>query len=139
MTKLVRDILIYVTVGFVSYILDVATAPDRYKQCWNAQSQMLLLRHHIFGVFQEFSWLSNQPLLLWLGLFSNLGILIHWYNNNNVCLWTQQLNEQCKVTGGMRSLYNLVGYKRDKYRRDQKIFILITTLIIAYKLCKVQK
>ena len=132
-----KQIHLFLVVGVICYLLDILTAGDRYKSCWNLQTQSLLLLHHIFFVFAMMGWLSTDRTLLKIYCLIIPVTLIHWYFNNDKCAWTQMVNEQCGTSGGLRTIFRVMNIGEDwNYRKVQKIWFTFGLIVAIGKLVR---
>ena len=129
------DHIILISIGLFSYLLDIYVNFDKYTNCiTNIKVQFFHLFHHIFFVFTELGWISNNFYILLFNIIIIPSIFIHWKLNNNKCSWTQYNNKQCNTTHGLRHIAHVTTNFSDPNRKYQKIYLTITWFIILYKL-----
>lgn len=134
-----NDIKNIIIAGFLSYFYDVCR-DNYYKDCITDISvHSHLLLHHIFNIYTQFGWLSNNKTILFLYLLIPIGVLIHWRTNNNKCLYTQFINNICNIPENklFRDIWYLLGFKKLKnYDELHEKYLIIVWFIALIKLFK---
>ena len=136
-----NDLTLILVVGICFYLLDIFTHSQRYEACWNLPSQASLLLHHIYFIFAFFGFLASDKRVLTMYILLVIISLLHWQQNGDHCAWTQQLNEDCQTTGGLRTIFSYfsVGGHSSKvpsktFRKYQKLWYIMGALIALSKL-----
>lgn len=134
-----NDIKNIVVIGFFSYLYDICK-DDYYKYCIKDISiHFHLLLHHIFNIYTQFGWLSNNKYILFSYLLIPIGVLIHWRNNNNKCIYTQHVNKQCNIPENnlFRDIWYLLRIKKLKnYDQIHEKYLIVTWFVALIKLFK---
>jgi hypothetical protein len=134
-----NDIKKITIIGFLSYLYDICK-DDYYKDCiTDINIQVSLLLHHIFNIYTQFGWLSNNKYILFSYLLIPIGVLIHWRNNNNKCVYTQIVNKHCNIPENnlFRDIWYLLGIKELKnYDQIHETYLIIVWFITLIKLFK---
>ena len=133
------DILAIISLGILSYIIDVKTAPeDYYKECIDDNLVKLeLLTHHVLNIYAQFGWLSNNKYLLYGYAVTPLIVLLHWQTNKNRCFLTEDINKKCHIQEDepFRDFWYLIGFKKlTHYDGLHKLYLILAWLISVYKL-----
>jgi hypothetical protein len=130
-------ISIIIIFGIIFYIIDVLTMKGNYMSCNNMLvTHITLLVHHIINIFAQFGWLSNNKYVLYTYLTAPLIVLLHWKTNDNKCIMTEYVNDQCGIKTGtyFRDLWFLLGIKKLKnYDTIHKIYLIIVWIIAVVK------
>ena len=130
-----KELIKLLFVSCLSYGLDILTSKDRYNKCINIKAQLLLFFHHIFISYLNFGAFFMEDKKLLLGII--IGIIltnIHWSTNDNKCILTQEFNSMCEITGGLRSITDLLGIKSGPNRIYQKIYMVLIMIICIKKI-----
>jgi len=138
-----RDISLILICGLFFYLVDIATSAGIYKFCIdNILFHILSLIHHIYNVFLQFGWLSNDFMILHIYLATNILTLLHWITNNDLCIFTKEANIMCgfKKYTYFRDIWHFTGVKKFKYYIFSRyIYIFITSMIAIYKIRKMKQ
>ena len=130
-------ISLIIIVGIFFYIIDVMTMKGHYLSCQNMLvTHTTLIVHHIINIFAQFGWLSNNKYILYAYLPSPLIVILHWQTNNNKCIMTEYVNDQCNIEKGtyFRDLWFLLGIKKLKnYETIHRTYLIIGWLIALIK------
>ena len=132
--------ILYTTfIGIIAYFIDILSPPkNRYKKCnKNLYFHILILIHHIFNIYLQFGWLSNNIILLLFYSFINIFTLLHWSSNNNYCFLTQIINNMCNIPINeyFRDIWYFLGIKNLKnYDTLHYIYLIITLFISIFKI-----
>ena len=133
-----RDIKLIIIGGLFFYLLDIATSFGIYKLCIdNILFHLLSLIHHIYNVFLQFGWLSNDFIILHIYLVINILTILHWITNNDLCISTVGVNSLCGFPQDkyFRDIWHFTGIKKFKYYIFTRyIYIFITSMIAIYKI-----
>lgn len=133
-----NDLTIILLAGVCFYLLDIATHTKRYEWCWNIPSQTSLLLHHIYFVFAFFGFLASDKHVLTIYVLLVIISLLHWQQNGDHCAWTQQLNDECRTSGGLRTIFSYVSIggqgSQKTFRKYQKLWYIVGALIALNKL-----
>ncbi len=133
--NVMSTILLFIVLGFFSFMLDIKTAPnDLYASC-EIHFPVLLI-HHIIWVFTMTGWLSFNPYILYLYLFSNIVHAFLWYVFNNECILTMYMNEKCKTTDTKLRTALLFTKKKFNLNTNRFLDVIIFSLTTAYVIYK---
>jgi len=131
-----KDLLLLILLGICAYLLDIKTSNNLYKNCNNLSTQSFLLFHHFIYMYSLFGWLSNNIYILLINIIIIISMLLHWYTNNNICNWTEQIKQKCNSNQNLRTFIKLLFPNfKDKNRIKQKIYlssILSISIIKVY-------
>ena len=123
--------------GIIFYIIDVMTMKGNYLSCQNIlETHTTILVHHIINVFAQFGWLSNNKYMLYAYLPAPLIVIAHWKTNDNKCIMTEYVNDQCNIKKGVyfRDLWFLSGIKKLKnYETIHRVYLIIGWIIAFIK------
>lgn len=133
------DILTIVSLGILSYTIDIETAPENYyKECIDDKLVKLeLLAHHVLNIYAQFGWLSNNKYLLYGYALTPLIVLLHWKTNKNRCILTEDINKKCNIQEDalFRDFWYLIGFKKLRYYDGlHKFYLVLVWLVSLYKL-----
>ena len=117
------DILTYIIVGIVFFIIDVQTF--EYKK----SVYPLLLLHHIVNIFAQF--LSRDKNVLLFYIFVPILVIFHWVTYKNKCILTEMVNRQCGIHERFHDIWYLVGAKNLKNYAEMHYVYLVVVWIIA--------
>ena len=138
-----RQIVWFIALGCLSYLVDISTADGKYKTCMNLQAQGMHLLHHIIYMFVTFGFLATDKTVLKLWLVVVAVHLLHWQTNGDKCAVTQWYNKQCNYSGGIRDMFSVMGWQEisnklipDGKRMGQKLVFGLGILFAGYKLLK---
>jgi|688.fasta_scaffold17692_2 hypothetical protein len=135
-----RDISLILIGGLLFYFIDILTSGGIYKNCFdNLLFHLLSLIHHIYNVFLQFGWLSNDIIILHIYLAINILTILHWITNNDLCILTEGVNSMCGFSKNkyFRDIWYFTGIKKFKYYiLSRYIYIFITSMIAIYKIKK---
>ena len=138
-----RDIVLIIVGGLFFYLVDIATSVGIYKVCIdNILFHILSLIHHIYNVFLQFGWLSNDFMILHIYLATNILTILHWITNNDICILTKSVNNMCGFSKDkyFRDIWHFTGVKKFKYYiLSRYIYIFITSMIAIYKIRKMKQ
>jgi hypothetical protein len=135
-----RDILLLFLAGNLSYILDIATSQNLYKNCMTIAPQTFLLLHHYISIFSLFAWISNNKYILISNIILILCMFTHWMMNGNVCEWTRKTKEQCGIKEDFRSIIKVLFPNfGDENRTNQIIYLFFSLIISIIKLTRFNK
>jgi hypothetical protein len=114
---------------------------DYYNNCKNIFDKFLILFHHMFNIFLQFGWLSNNKTILKLYIIVTLGTFTHWYHNDGNCNLTEISNTRCKLNKDnyFRDIWYFVGIKQNKNKHKYSfgvIYLIFAIIIALYKLYK---
>ena len=101
-----------------------------------------MLIHHIINVFAQFGWLSNNKYVLYFYLIVPVIVLLHWKTNDNKCIMTEYVNDQCNIEKGtyFRDFLFLTGVKKLKnYDMGHKVYLIVAWFIALVKVCLLQR
>lgn len=129
-----RDFLILITVGIISYIIDIVMYHKNYKTCRDAPTQISLAMHHIFCIFVYVGWLSNNTYILYGLLFIVPLVMMHWITNNDQCVWSQHIRSKCNIDLPFQSLPRQLGLVSDTSKTFNRVLLLSVWAIVIYKL-----
>ena len=126
-----RDIIVLTVAGTLSYILDITTSKDLYKNCMTTGPQVFISFHHYISIFSLFAWLSNNRKILITNIILILCMYAHWMLNGNVCEWTRKTKEQCGINEDFRSIIKVLFPNFGDENRTNQIFYLLFSLLIS--------
>jgi hypothetical protein len=132
MNTIEKEISVYIAIGIVIYLIDIITAPENYCNCKNyIITHSLLLFHHIFVICAYFGWLSNNKYILYLYLGCIIFTITHWKMNDNKCMLTVIVNDECGLNQEMnlRDIQYFIGLKNSK---NWSTFFLISWFGMAW-------
>lgn len=136
----IRDILLLFIAGNLSYILDLSTSKNLYKNCMSLAPQTFILLHHYISIFSLFAWLSNNKYILISNIILIICMFAHWMLNNNVCEWTRKTKEQCGINEDFRSIIKVLFPSfGDKNRTNQIVYLILSLVISIIKLTRFNK
>lgn len=132
-------ISIIITLGIISYLLDLLSASNGYydKCISKSEFHVKLLLHHVLVMFVYFGWLSDNTYILSFYLLFPIILLIHWRMNDNRCIMTETVNTMCGLDKDeyIRDIAYLCGLKQSKYYDPvYKVFLLFTFSFTLYRL-----
>ena len=128
-----HDFLIYILIGFIVYIIDLAKSVGLYKYCYvNPLFHLNLLIHHIISVFILFGWLSNNKYILILYVIVCMSTGIGWAVFKS-CLLTDLNNYICKLPKKteFNNILNLLQIKKLKHSTEYQSFYMVFTAVIS--------
>ncbi len=128
-------IILFIILGFFSFMLDIKTVPyDFYASC-EIHFPVLLI-HHIIWVFTMTGWLSLNPYVLYLYVFSIIVHVFLWFIFKNECVLTMYMNEKCKTNTKLRTvlLFTKEKLNLNTNRFLDIILFSLTTAYVVYKL-----
>jgi hypothetical protein len=121
------------------FTLQILLTLPRFRttcQSKTAYTWFLYFSHHILDVFLfwSFLFLTTQFEHL-VHLLILLGVVIHWFTNNNLCVLTVMMNEECGYPENewLDSLKNMLGL-RNINEYFHFIWMLLIALQDVYKL-----
>ena len=127
-----------IIVGVIFYIIDIFTKKGNYMNCRNTvKTNSVLLIHHIINIFAQFGWMCDNKYILYVYLFTPLIVLLHWKTNDNKCVLTHYVNENCDIDQKVyfRDIWWFLGIKNfKKYDLMHKIYLIIVWVITLIKL-----
>lgn len=127
-----------VTVGVIFYIIDILTIKGHYMNCRNTiKTNSVLLIHHIINIFAQFGWMCDNKYILYAYLFAPLIVLMHWKTNDNKCVLTQYVNDNCNIDQKVyfRDIWWFLGIKKlKKYDLMHKSYLITVWFIALIKL-----
>ncbi len=129
------NVLFIIIAAILFYITDVATMKGHYMDCKNRlRTHYVLFFHHVLNVFAQFGWLSNNKYILYMYLLITIVLILHWYINNNQCIITEYVNDECNIKKYtyFRDLVYLLGIKKIKNYDTIRTTYLCFTLVIAF-------
>jgi uncharacterized protein (UPF0333 family) len=131
-------IVLFIIISIFFYIIDVVTMKGHYMECKNRlTTHYVLFLHHIVNVFAQFGWLSNNKYILYTYLLTPIIVMLHWKTNNNECIITEYVNDQCNIKKStyFRDLWYLLGIKKLKnYDTIHKIYLCVVWVIAFIKI-----
>jgi hypothetical protein len=136
----IRDITLLIIGGTCSYILDLTTSKNLYKNCMTLAPQIFILFHHYISIFSLFAWLSNNKYILIFNIILILCMFAHWMMNGNVCEWTRKTKEQCGINEDFRSIIKVLFPNfGDENRTNQILYLTFSLIISIIKLTRFNK
>ena len=131
-----KEISVFIAIGIVIYFIDINTAPKNYYcNCKdNIKAHAILLIHHIIVIYVHFGWLSNNKYILYFYLITFIFLIIHWKTNNNKCILTNIINDECGLEKEVvfRDLTYFIGVKNSNWSNYILIYWLVMGWGIAY-------
>lgn len=129
------NVLFIIIAAILFYTIDVTTMKGHYMDCKNTlRTHYVLFFHHVLNVFAQFGWLSNNKYILYMYLLITIVLILHWYINNNQCIITEYVNDECNIKKYtyFRDLVYLLGIKKIKNYDTIRTIYLCFTLVIAF-------
>lgn len=128
--KFIITILLFIFLGFLSFMLDIKTASkDLYSLC--EEHFPVLLIHHIIWVFTNGGWLSYNIYVLYLYVFSVITHMVLWFIFKNECVLTKYMNDKCKTDSKLRTFFLFIKQKLN-LSTNRYLDILIYSLLTGY-------
>lgn len=93
-------LLIILLFTLISFLVDPILKCPKFnsggKNLCNSESLLLIIfMHHFLVCFAYLGWLFNNPAILFLYLLMPPVIFLHWKTNDNMCIFTQKINDEC--------------------------------------------
>jgi hypothetical protein len=137
-----RDITLIIICGLLFYLVDIGSSGKLYNLCMdNLFFHLVSLTHHIYNIFLQFGWLSNDLVILCVYVVINILTMLHWITNENYCISTEIINSMCGFSRDkyFRDIWHFTGVKKFKYYIFIRyIYILITSIIAINKIKKIR-
>jgi hypothetical protein len=132
-----NEILFYILIGIVSFIVDISSGHNNlYNNCKDPQITLLLLfLHHLFAAFLYFGWLSNHKNILYLHISTILIVIIVQLNNNRRCPSTDIVNDKCNITR-VNYLRDFLYFTNIKRYNLYYFYVFVAFIISCIKLAK---
>lgn len=95
------------------YFIDIYTSGHLYDKCKDdIQFNMVLLFHHFIKMYILVGWYTNNKkhLMLYIGFI--ILSMVHWFKNNNQCMFTEYIRKKCGVNKYIfKDIFYYTGYK----------------------------
>lgn len=129
-----KEILFYIIIGSISFIIDIFTGKDKlYKNCKHYFYTLCLLYfHHLFVSFIYFGWLSKNKYLLFLHILSIFLLIIIQYNYY-ICPFTEIVNKNCNINRN-NFLRDFLYFTNIKKYNLYNLYIFVSLLISLKKI-----
>ena len=134
-TTIQTEIVFYIVLGVIFFIIDVQSFQQVYSKCNNKQYTMsILLIHHIFVAFKTFGWLSQSLLMLKLHVYLIIMILICQAIHKGKCPLTLTVNQMCNQSKHfyLRDLLYFANLKNDV------TYMLVTASVLTISCYKIK-
>ncbi len=122
-----KNIHIFFIVVMIQYIWDRSTS-----YCNTSKGEILLLLHHIFGVYLYLGWMFNPKYHLLICII----VLLHWIIHKK-CILTEITNKQCEYEKDKK--FEDIVRKLELYKLDRKIHWYLLCFIILYDILLITK
>ena len=122
-----KNIHIFFIVVMIQYTWDRSTS-----YCNTFKGEILLLFHHIFGVYLYLGWLFNPKYHLLVCII----VLLHWMIHKK-CIITEITNKQCEYEKDKK--FEDILRKLELYKLDRKIHWYLLFFIIFYDILLITK
>lgn len=136
---------LWFVVSVATYLYDIFSAKNIYKECWhNPKMHFNQFFHHFLCYFLLFGWMFDDFYILSIHAVSVFVVLSHSQNHNG-CKMSRYYFHECKLDASQnfRSIYELSGVRKILTTSEYGIYwkmvvwisLAITTVKLYQRLC----